>query len=119
FQEAVEQLRGGRDDIYPVKVEIIAGNGHTGLPDRDKIASMYSATRNPVPKEITWLQTDKVIQDFYWLHVPSPAKKQEVNVVCQDNRVTISTSTNVAALAVLLDRRLVNFAKPVELEFNG
>ena len=119
FQEAVEQLRAGRPDTYPVKVEIIAGNGHTGLPDRDKIAAMYSATRNPVPKELTWLQTDKVIQDFFWLHVPAPGKKQELNAACQENRVTISTSTNVTAVAVLLDGRLVNFARPVEFELNG
>ncbi|HKX62932.1 MAG TPA: transglutaminase domain-containing protein [Verrucomicrobiae bacterium] len=119
FQDAVEQLRAGRPDIYPVKVEIIAGNGHTGLPDRDKIASMYSATRNPVPRELTWLQTDKVIRDFFWLHASGPAKKQELNAVCRDNRVTVSTSTNVPAVAVLLDARLVNFAKPVEFQVNG
>jgi pimeloyl-ACP methyl ester carboxylesterase len=119
FQEAVEKLRGNRADIYPVKVEIIPGNGHTGLPDRDKIASMYSATRNPVPKELTWLQTDKVLQDFYWLHVSSPAKKLEVNAVCQDNRLTVSTSTNLTGLTVLLDKRLVDYARPLEIAFNG
>src|SRR6266511_3394874 len=52
------RLRGERDDIYPVAIQIIEGNGHTGLPDRDKIADMYPAVRNPVPRELTWLMTD-------------------------------------------------------------
>jgi pimeloyl-ACP methyl ester carboxylesterase len=119
FKETVEQLRGNRSDIYPVAVEIIAGNGHTGLPDRDKIRAMYPAVRNPVPPELTWLQTDKVITDFFWLQSAAPSKKQEINATCRNNRVTITTTTNVPSLAVLLDGRLVDYAKPVSFEING
>src|SRR6185295_8248706 len=66
FRAALEELRGQRTDIYPAAVQIIEGNGHTGLPDRDKIVDMYPAVRNPVPAELSWLMTDRVIRDFFW-----------------------------------------------------
>ncbi|MFM1768115.1 MAG: hypothetical protein RJA22_644 [Verrucomicrobiota bacterium] len=119
FASAVAALRGDRTDIYPVKVEIIANNGHTGLPDRNKIKDLYPATRNPAPREVTWLQTDKVIRDFFWLRCPDPAKKQEFNASCRDNLVTVTTTTNVASATVFLDGRLIDFGRPVRLEYNG
>jgi predicted esterase len=119
FAAAVEALRGDRKDIYPVTVQIVPNNGHTGLPDRDKIKDLYPAVRNPVPREITWLQTDKVVRDLFWLHCPAPAKKQEINAECRDNTITVTTTTNVPAATVLLDGRLVDFRRPVRLTWNG
>ena len=119
FAATVETLRGDRGDIYPVRVDIIAGNGHTGLPDRDNILGMYPAVRHPVPRELTWLMTDKVIKDFFWLHTDTPGKQREINAQCRDNRITVTTTTNVTTASVLLDRRLVDFSKPVLLECNG
>jgi len=118
FNAAIEALRGDRTDIYPVDLKVIAGNGHTGLPDRDKIQQMRSATRNPVPRELTWQLTDEVIQDFYWLTVPVPAKKQLIEASCQANRLVVKT-TNIVAAAVWLDSRLIDFSKPVTLDLNG
>jgi len=119
FAEAITKLRGDRTDIYPVRVDFIAGNGHTGLPDRDNIQALYPAVRNPVPRELTWLMTDKVIKDFFWLHADAPGKKCAINALCRDNHMTVSTSTNVAAATVLLDGRLVDFSKPLTLSVNG
>jgi predicted esterase len=119
FAETIEKLRGGRTDIYPVRVDIIAGNGHGGLPDRDNIAGMYPAVRNPVPRELTWLMTDKVVKDFFWLRTDTPGKQREINAGCRDNRLVVSTTTNVTAASVLLDSRLVDFSKRVTLELNG
>jgi transglutaminase-like putative cysteine protease len=119
FASSVEKLRGARDDIYPVRVDIIAGNGHTGLPDRDNIKGMYPAVRDPAPRELTWLQTDKVIRDFFWLHSDAPGKQREIKAVCRDNRVVVTASTNVTSASVLLDSRLIDFHKPVKLEVNG
>ncbi len=119
FRDTVEKLRGERNDIYPVSVRIVAGNGHTGLPDRDKIADMYPAVRHAVPRELTWLMTDKVIKDFFWLRCDTPGKQREIDAVCRDNQITVTTTTNVIAASVLLDRRLVDFDKPVTLELNG
>src|SRR5262249_12749933 len=97
FRDTIETLRAGRTDIYPVRGRIVEGNGHTGLRDRDKIAAMYGATRHAAPRELSWLMTDAVIQDFFWLHVDRPGKKQDIEATCRDNRVTITTSTNVSA----------------------
>jgi pimeloyl-ACP methyl ester carboxylesterase len=119
FADAIAKLRGDRNDIYPVRVDIIAGNGHTGLPDRDNIQVMYPAVRNPVPRELSWLMTDKVIQDFFWLRTDAPGKQRSINALCRDNHFTVSTSTNVGSASVLLDSRLVDFSKPVTLSMNG
>jgi predicted esterase len=119
FREIVRQLRGERNDIYPVTVQIIPGNGHTGLPDRDEILEMYPAVRNAVPRELTWLMTDKVIKDFFWLRTEAPAKDLEIDATCRDNHLTITTSADVTKAAVMLDSRLIDFQKPVTLELNG
>ncbi len=79
FRDEINQLRGDRSDIYPVTMTIVEGNGHTGLPDRDLIKDMYPAVRNPVPCELTWQMTDKVITDFFWLHTGAPGKQKEID----------------------------------------
>ncbi len=119
FNEQIETLRGDRKDIYPVTFQLIKGNGHTGLPDRDKIKDMYAAIRNPVPRELTWLMTDKVVRSFFWLRTTAPGKKQEIDATCRDNALTVTTTTNVTAAAVMLDSRLVDFSKPITLGLNG
>lgn len=119
FNDAISKLRDECTNCYPVRMEEIAGNGHTGLPDRDKIKEMYPHVRNPAPTELNWLMTDKVIHHFYWLAVPHPNKKQQINASCHDNHVTISTSTNVTEAALLFDSRLIDFDQPVMLELNG
>jgi hypothetical protein len=119
FAAALEELRGGRTNIYPAAVQIIEGNGHTGLPDRDKIVDMYPAVRNAVPRELTWLMTDRVIRDFFWLRCDSPGKEMEVNASIRQNRIVVSTSGKVEQVAIFLDERLVDFDEPVALEVNG
>ena len=119
FATEIEQLRGDRGDIYPVRVDIKDGFGHGGLPDRDKIKEMYPAVRNPVPRELSWLMTDKVITDFFWLRVEKPTKKQDILASCRDNRFVFTANSNVVAATVLFDSRLVDFSKPVQVELNG
>jgi predicted esterase len=119
FEQAIRELRGNRTDIYPVTVQIIPDHPHAGLPDRDKIVDMYPAVRNPVPRELTWRLTDGVVQDFFWLHVPSPAAGQDIVANCTGNRLVIETSTNLAAASVMLDSRLVDCGKSVLIELNG
>jgi len=119
FQAEIEKLRGGRTDIYPVTVTIVKGNGHTGLPDRDLIPMMYPAVRNPVPRELDWLMTDKVVHDFFWLRAGQPAKQAEILASCNDNRFVITANELVTKATVLMDTRLVDFSKPVSIELNG
>ncbi|MDB6021473.1 MAG: polyhydroxyalkanoate depolymerase [Pedosphaera sp.] len=119
FRDSITQLRGQRQDVYPVTVQIIPGNGHTGLPDRDKIKEMYPAVRNPVPRELTWLMTDGVIKDFFWLHTDAPGKEREIDAACRDNNLTVTVTTNVTSATVFLDARLIDYTKPVTLMLNG
>jgi pimeloyl-ACP methyl ester carboxylesterase len=118
FNEAIHKLRGDSPDAYPVTMEFKPGFGHRGLPDRDEIALMYPAVRNPAPRVLTWEMTDGVIRYFYWLHVPHPGKGQQIEAACRDNRVTVTT-TNVAAASILLDSRLVDWRLPVTVEVNS
>lgn len=117
FEKEIQKLRGDRTDIYPVTVQIIADHPHSGLPDRDKIADLYSNVRNPVPAELTWRLTDKVIRDFFWLHVPSPESGKDFNVTCKNNSLT--ATTNLTAGSILLDSRLIDFTRPITLQLNG
>ncbi len=119
FKKSIDEFRGSRTDIYPVTVQFIPNNPHTGLPDRDKIKEMYPAVRNPVPKDLTWLMTDKVIRDFFWLHTDAPAKKQEIDALCEDNTIKVTTTPDVTSATLMLDARLVDFKKPVTVEING
>ncbi len=119
FRESIKGYRGERTDIYPVTVSIISGNAHTGLPDRDKIKEMYPAVRNPAPRELTWLMTDKVISDFFWLHTDTPGKDEEIDAACRDNHVVVTTTGNIGSAKIELDGRLVDFDKPVTIELNG
>jgi len=119
FMEELEKLRGGRTDIHPGSVTIVKGNGHTGLPDRDKIREMYPAVRNSVPRELDWLMTDKVVRDFYWLRVEQPLKQADILASCRDNRFVITANETVTGATVLMDGRLVDFRKPVDIELNG
>jgi transglutaminase-like putative cysteine protease/pimeloyl-ACP methyl ester carboxylesterase len=118
FESEVKALRGGRTDIFPVTVSVIAKHPHSGLPDREKIAEMYPAVRNSVPRELTWRMTDGVISDFFWLHTAKPVKGHDFNATCRDNVVTVN-APQLDAGTVLLDSRLVDFARPVTLEVNG
>jgi hypothetical protein len=119
FRDTIRQFKGGRNDIYPVNVQFIPGNGHTGLPDRDEIMEMYPAVRNAVPRELTWLMTDGVIEDFFWLRTSSPGKEEEIDATCHDNHIVVTTSGRVTNATVLLDSRLIDFQKPVTVEVNG
>jgi len=119
FDAAIKRLRGDRNDIYPVTVRIIAGHPHSGLPDRDGIAELYPAVRNPVPQELTWVMTDTVNTDFFWLHVPQPERGERFDVTCRANELNVTTAPNVSSASILLDTRLVDFSKPVKLIVNG
>jgi predicted esterase len=119
FRETIRQFRGDRTDIYPVNVQFIPGNGHTGLPDRDEVLEMYPAVRNAVPRELTWLMTDSVIKDFFWLRTSAPGKELEIDAACHDNRLIVTTTGSVTDAAVLLDSRLIDFQKQVTLVLNG
>jgi len=112
FARAVEQLRGDRDDIYPVTVEVIPDLGHGGLPDRDMIPQLYAHRRTSMPRTLRWAQTDAVIHRFFWLADPTPGKAREIIASCHDNVIELST-TNVSRIVLHLDERLVDLHRPI------
>jgi hypothetical protein len=118
FDKEIQKLRTANKGEFPVEMEFRKGFGHGGLPDRDKLKEMLGHTRNPVPRHLTWEPTDTIIKDFFWLHVPAPAKGQTIEAVVRDNTLTI-TAQNVKTLAVGLDSRLLDSSKPLRLRYNG
>ncbi len=113
FDEAIQDLRGDRKDIFPVTMEYRPGHGHSGLPDRDKIKDMYSSIRNPVPRELVWELTDGEVKEFFWLSVTKPGKNKEVRVDCEDNVLEFQTTGDLGRLTIYLDDRLIDFHRPV------
>ena len=99
-------------------MEYKAGYGHGGLPDRDKIKSMYPAVRDPVPAELTWEMTDGAVKDFFWLSCPQAYRGRGIDAACRKNKLVITTR-EIKDFSVLLDERLVDFSKPVTIELNG
>jgi transglutaminase-like putative cysteine protease/predicted esterase len=118
FQAAVGQLQEADREAFPVTMELKAGYGHGGLPDRDKIKDMYPFTRNAVPRHLSWDLTDAVITHFFWLAVPEPGKGQELDATIRDNTVRITTR-NVKQFDLSLDGRLVDWQRPLHLTVDG
>lgn len=110
------KLKAVETNAYPVKVEIMPGYTHGGLPDRDKIRDLLPSIRQPAPRRITWVVTPPV-SSLNWLHVPDP-KGGRVDAECRDNRVTIKTEAG-DVLHVFLDERLVDFSQAVVFDVNG
>jgi len=110
FDAKIRQLRGDRDDIYPVRFEFIAGNGHTGLPDRDKLAELRPLVRGPLPRDITWHPTGPEVITFYWLRALEPTGPIEASI--EDNVLTLRAG-EVTPLLAHLDDRLVDIARPL------
>ena len=91
-------------------MEFKNGFGHGGLPDRDKIKDMYSHTRNPVPRQLTWDMTDAQITHFFWLTVPQPGNGKSLDVDLKGNSVTIVTR-KLGEFDLNLDGRLIAFGQ--------
>lgn len=119
FDRLVAGLRGERRDIFPVALVVQSGRAHSDLPDHDFLRDMLPLTRNPVPHELTWEQTDGVIRDFYWLRDLHSGKQREIDAACRDNVVQIDASHAAGPLTVFLDERLVDLARPVTVERAG
>jgi len=88
------------------------------LPDRDQLAKILPAVRNPIPNSIVWEPTDSVVHRFSWLEIPEPAKRQMVEATKKGNRFEIKL-TGIESLELYLDDRMIDYRKPVVVEVNG
>ncbi len=118
FAKEIQKLQAANKGEFPVAMEFKKGFRHSGLPDRDKLKEMLGYTRNPVPRHLTWEPTDTIITDFFWLHVPVPARGQSVDARVRDNALTVTTR-NVKTLDVGMDSRLIDYGKPLRVTVNG
>ena len=118
FDQAVKRLRGDSKDKYPVRMFLQKGFGHGGLPDRDQLAKILPAVRNPIPNSIVWEPTDSVVHRFSWLEIPEPSKRQLVEAVKKGNRFEIKLR-EIESLELYLDDRMIDYRKPVVIEVNG
>ena len=114
----MKDLRGERKDAYPVRMFLKKGFGHGGLPDRDHLATMLPAVRNPLPDSIVWESTDSVVRRFSWLENPEPFKKQLVEATRKGNRFEIKL-TGIESMNLYLNERMVDYRNPVVIEVNG
>ena len=118
FAREVEALQAANLGAYPGSFEWQPGYGHGGLPDRDKIVSMYPAVRNPVPRELDWVMTGGEIRDHFWLSVDHPGAGQELTASLRDNVLTIS-GEEVDEVTVSLDSRLADLGRPLTVRAGG
>ena len=118
FEELIKGLKSSDGEGYPVQMMYQAGRAHSDLPDLGVAKEMMKHRREAVPVKVVWKLTDPVVKNFYWLAVEMAGKGMSIEAECKENVVTLKTE-KVEGLTVYLDRRLVDFAKPVRVVVDG
>ena len=122
WKEKLEALRAQAPDGYVHEVQIHEGLGH-GMRGKDAVALDWMAqfTRTPLPSKIVWKQDDVTHSRFYWLAVPEDSEKPGAEVVaqCDGQKIAISRASDVNALTIRLNDRMLDLDKPVLVEWNG
>ena len=119
FRERIEQLqaehgRGG----FPVRVIEIAGNGHTGLPDRDWLTEMLPHDRTALPEELWWHQSCGVVRHHYWLSDEAARNGRVVRARRQGNAFDLEVR-GVERVQLRLDARLADLTRAVRVRQGG
>jgi predicted esterase len=119
FRERIEQLqaehgRGG----FPVRVIEIAGNGHTGLPDRDWLTEMLPHDRTALPEELWWHQSCGVVRHHYWLADDAARSGRVVRARRQGNAIDLEVR-GAERVQLRLDARLADLNRPVRVRQGG
>lgn len=115
FADQIKQLQTENEGAYPVEFMFKKGFGHGGLPDRDMISEMYDHVRNPVPKHVTWEQTDSVVKRFFWLAVDKPQRGQLIDARIDGNTIDIKTE-KCQSFSIFLDQRLIDPKQPIVIK---
>ncbi len=89
---------------------------------KDTIAVPWLASykRNPLPKDVIWIQDDILRDQFYWLGTPIESAKQglKARVAVSGNDITILENQN-ETLYLYLNDGLVNLDKKVTVTIDG
>ncbi len=101
-------------------VETVNG-GHMPPGDalKQSVAWILGHERNPDPKELTWEPTRSFVKHFYWLRVENPAMFQRIEARIEGNTITVVTTRVAGGFSLLLNDRLVDLDRPVEVLVNG
>ena len=118
FAESILALAAANPGLYPAETEIIAGSGHGGLPDRDRLVRQLALRREPLPKTVIWEPSGADVGEQYWISIDSPADGQRVEARIAGQRLVLLTK-EVASLSLWLDERLVDLNQPLSLVVNG
>src|SRR5690606_18013063 len=84
------EVEGWREQLggFPGGFEWLPGVGHS-VPDRDKVAELLEARREPWPDRLVWVQSDDVLRDFYWIEDEAPADGRRLEVSTSDNAIAV------------------------------
>lgn len=89
---------------------------------KDSVALPWlsSFVRNPLPKEVIWVQDDVLKTQFYWLGVPHDVAKQgkKTDVKVSGNTIVIRENHNKQLFVYLCDR-LIDLDRPVNVVYEG
>jgi hypothetical protein len=115
-QNFAKSLEGWKKQFggYPGAFNWLPGVGHQ-VPDHDKLAEMFTFTRNPKPDHIVWAQTDNVLKNFYWIEAPKPDPSATIEATVADNLITLKTQ-NQDAVVLWLDSPLINLQKAIKIQ---
>lgn len=105
FAKSLAELRKVEPTRYPAEFTLVENNGHTGLPDRDLLATLVPKVRAAMPTRLAWELTDGAVKDHYWLRAPEPRAGVRVDVALKDGRMSLARSGELA-LQAWLDARL-------------
>jgi hypothetical protein len=106
---------------YPHRLTIYPGLGHwMDRKDAEALPWMAKQTRNPWPKQITWHQSNRTHDRFYWLALPPGTAKggQTIRASAADNSITID-APGIDHLFVRLHDQLVDLDQELTILLNG
>lgn len=118
FARQVAELQQKHPGRYPARFDLIANNGHTGLPDRDLLAKLVPLARVATPKWLQWQQTDGAVRDHYWLRDPAPQSGRRLGAELAGDRLVV-TGVGDAKIEAWLDARHCDLGKPLVVAVDG
>jgi hypothetical protein len=96
-------------------------SGH-GVPRKgmsEAVAWTARFKRDPYPKKVLWEPRRTINKQFYWLRTEEPRVFSRLEGEIQGNAVRLKTQNILGGLSVLLNKHLVDMAKPVTVEIGG
>ncbi|MGC6489212.1 MAG: transglutaminase domain-containing protein [Planctomycetota bacterium] len=85
------------------------------LPDRDHLADLLGAVRDPSPERLSWRAPSGAVRDHYWLRAVDAPAGARFELTLEDGVLRLGASAR-AAMELLLDARWVDLSRPLRVE---